>query len=131
MASILITDVTKLSFNFTTTPGSVIISYPGADSITASGTRQWYTYTSGGNLYFVDGPMAGSTPNLIATFENNGNLAVSLSSSGGVVSLIGNGDAAPAGGIIKASTNITNTGTPPIQYVNVDITTATFIVKHS
>jgi hypothetical protein len=131
MASILIKDVTKLGFDFTTTPGSVIISYPGVDNIVVSGWRQWYTYISGGNLYFVDGPMAGSTPNLIASLQNNKSLAVSLGTSGGLELLIGNGDAGPAGGIVNFSTNITNESTPPTQYINVDITTATFTVKHS
>ncbi len=131
MASILITDVSKLAFDFTTTPGSVIISYPGAGSITASGNRQWYTYTSGGDLYFVDGPAAGSTPNSVASLQNNENLAISLGTSSGSVVLIGNGDLLPAGGLIKFSTDINNTSTPPAQYINVDITTTSFIVKHS
>ena len=114
--TILITDITKLKFDFQTTPGSVIISYPGVSSITVSSWRQWYTYTSAGKLYFVDTAAAGTAGTTVSTIQNNPNLTMSVGSSGSTYSLIGNGDARPAG---RASINITNDSSTPTLYANV------------
>jgi hypothetical protein len=134
MASIFVTDATKLTFTFSEASGNVTISYPAATDIVASGWRQWYTYISGAGFYFVDGEAPGGAGNTAADLKNHTaptKLTTSVSpQGGGVISIIGNGDARHPGGYANFNRNIGNATNTATNYVNVEITKTEFMVTY-